>query len=275
MRVRALVAAAGAALLGLSLAACGSSGNPGSGGASGTGGSKKIVVGIKYDQPGLGMKKPDGTFSGFDVDVARYVAHQLGYSDGQITFKEVKSADRENYLQNGVVDIVVATYSITDTRQEKVDFAGPYYVAHQDLLVRADDTSITGPHTLQGKKLCSVKGSTSAQTVQDKFASKVQLQQYGSYSDCIPALLSKAIDAVTTDDVILQGYAAQHAGELKVVGQGFTDEKYGIGVKKGSDLKAKIDTAIKQMETSGSWKTALVENLKLTDAQVPTPPAIQ
>jgi glutamate transport system substrate-binding protein len=275
MRVRALVAAAGAALLGLSLAACGSSGNPGSGGASGTGGSKKIVVGIKYDQPGLGMKKPDGTFSGFDVDVARYVAHQLGYSDGQITFKEVKSADRENYLQNGVVDIVVATYSITDTRQEKVDFAGPYYVAHQDLLVRADDTSITGPDTLQGKKLCSVKGSTSAQTVQDKFASKVQLQQYGSYSDCIPALLSKAIDAVTTDDVILQGYAAQHAGELKVVGQGFTDEKYGIGVKKGSDLKAKIDTAIKQMETSGSWKTALVENLKLTDAQVPTPPAIQ
>ena len=127
-----------------------------------------LTIGIKFDQPGLGLRNPDGTFSGFDVEVAKYVAGQLGVSEENITFKEAPSAQRETLIQNGEVDYIVATYSITDARKEKVDFAGPYMVTGQSLLVRADNTDITGPESLNGgKKLCSVAGSTPAQNVKE------------------------------------------------------------------------------------------------------------
>lgn len=274
MNKRALATAAiGVAMLTASLAACGKSSTASKG--SGQGGTTSLTVGIKFDQPGLGKKNPDGTFSGFDVDVARYVAKQLGVSEDKITFKEAKSANRENFLEHGDVDLVVATYSITDARKLKVDFAGPYLVAHQDLLVKKTDTSITGPESLKdNKKLCSVKGSTSAQKVKDKYASGVQLQEYGSYSDCVDALLSGAVDAVTTDDTILSGYAAQHPDQLRVVGKGFSDEHYGIGLKKGSDMKAKVTAAIKAMEADGSWAAALRKNLGPAGYSVPAPVAV-
>jgi glutamate transport system substrate-binding protein len=273
MKKRAIATAAiGVAMLTASLAACGKSSTAAKGGDTS---AKSLTVGIKFDQPGLGKKNPDGTFSGFDVDVARYVAKQLGVGEDKITFKEAKSADRENFLEHGDVDLVVATYSITDARKKKVDFAGPYLIAHQDLLVKKSDTSITGPESLRdNKKLCSVKGSTSAQKVNDKYHTAVQLLEYGSYSDCVDALLSGAVDAVTTDDTILSGYAAQHADELRVVGKGFSDEHYGIGLKKGSDLKAKVTAAIKQMEADGSWAAALQKNLGPAGYAVPAPVAV-
>lgn len=162
---RSLKAGAGVAVLALALAACGGGG--GSTGASETGNqsladkaksTQKVVVGIKFDQPGLGLKQPDGTYAGFDVDVAKYVAKELGVPESGITFKEAQSAERENLIQKGEVDFIVATYSITDARKQKVNFGGPYFVAHQDLLVRSDNTDITGPDSLNGnKKLCSVK----------------------------------------------------------------------------------------------------------------------
>ena len=136
----------------------------------------KIRIGIKFDQPGLGFKK-NGTYVGFDVDVAKYVAKKLGYSEDQIVWKEAPSKQREAMLQNGDVDFIVATYSITDERKKVVSFAGPYFVAGQDLLVRKDETSIKGPEDLNGKRLCSVTGSTSAVTVKEKFASEVQLME--------------------------------------------------------------------------------------------------
>lgn len=121
----------------------------------------KLTVGIKYDQPGLGLRNPDGSFSGFDVEVAEYVAGKLGVAPENIEFKESPSAQRETLIQNGEVDYIVATYSITDARKEKVDFAGPYFIAGQSLLVKSDNTDITGPDSLNGgKKLCSVTGST-------------------------------------------------------------------------------------------------------------------
>ena len=157
----------------LSATACGGSG---SGGGSGDG--NKIVVGTKFDQPGLGLTKPDGTMTGFDVDVARYVAKELGYGEDQIEWKESPSAQRETLIENGQVKYIVATYSITDKRKEKVDFAGPYLLTGQSLLVAAANTDITGPESLQdNKKLCSVTGSTPAQRIKDKYPG-VQLQQY-------------------------------------------------------------------------------------------------
>lgn len=268
--------AAGAVALTLALTACTSSKSSSGSLIDKAKNGKKIVVGIKFDQPGLGLKNPDGSFSGFDVDVARYVAEQLGAKEKNIEFKEAKSADRENFISHGDVDLIVATYSITDARKQKVSFAGPYFIAHQDLLVKADDTSITGPESLTGNKiLCSVKGSTSAQKVKDNYAKKVQLQEYATYSDCVDALLSGAVSAVTTDDVILAGYAAQHPGQLRVVGKGFSNERYGIGIKKGDTAtQTALNSALKKMMDDGSWEASLKKNVGPSGYAIPEKPAI-
>jgi glutamate transport system substrate-binding protein len=256
------VTAASAAVLSLALAATACGSDDGDDGGSSSGGDKKITIGIKFDQPGLGQKTPQG-YAGFDVDVATYVAKKLGYDENQIEWKESKSADRETMLQRGDVDFIAATYSITPERQEKVDFAGPYLLAHQDVLIRADDTSIKSPEDLNDKKLCSVTGSTSAQNVKEKLAPKAQLQQYPTYSACLTGVQNKAIDALTTDDSILAGYAAQSQfkGKFKLGGFKMTNENYGIGLKKGSDLKDKINDALEAMVSDGSWQKAVDANL--------------
>ncbi|MET8951922.1 glutamate ABC transporter substrate-binding protein [Streptomyces sp. NPDC004393] len=260
------VTAATVAVLALATAAtaCGSGDKKDGGASSGSG--KTIKIGIKFDQPGIGQKTPQG-YSGFDVDVATYVAKQLGYSADQIEWKESKSADRETMLQRGDVDFIAASYSITPERQQKVDFAGPYLLAHQDVLLRADDNKIKAPSDLNSKKLCSVTGSTSAQNVHDKLAPKAQLQQYPTYSACLTGLQNGAVDALTTDDSILAGYASQAAfkGKFKLGGFKMTNENYGIGVKKGSDLKAKINAALQKMVSDGSWKTAVEKNFGPAD----------
>ncbi|MFF7753002.1 glutamate ABC transporter substrate-binding protein [Streptomyces sp. NPDC007971] len=263
MKLRKATAASAIALaLAVSVTACGG----GKKNDDSSGGGKKITVGIKFDQPGIGQKTPQG-YSGFDVDVATYVAKKLGYSADQIEWKESKSADRETMLQRGDVDFIVASYSITPERQQKVDFAGPYLLAHQDVLIRADENTIKSPSDLNKKKLCSVTGSTSAQNVHDKLAPKAQLRQYPTYSACLTGLQSKAIDALTTDDSILAGYAAQSQfkGKFKLGGLKMTNENYGIGVKKGSDLKAKINKALEAMVSDGSWKTAVEKNFGPAD----------
>lgn len=261
MKVRQLGAVAAASVLALSLTACGDSASDS--GASGDGGSgKAFKVGIKFDQPGLGLKE-GSTYTGLDVDVATYVAKELGHEAADIQWVQAPSAQRETLISTGQVDMVVATYSITDARKEKISFAGPYFIAGQDLLVRNDDTSITGPDSLTGKKLCSVKGSTSAQKVKDTYPG-VQLQEFGTYSECVAALVSKGVDALTTDNTILAGYAAQeqYKGKLKVVGKTFSEERYGIGIKKGDTATCeKINTAIAKMISSNEWQAAVDKNL--------------
>lgn len=248
-----VLAAVAAIACTLSLAACGE---------DETG---KIRIGIKFDQPGLGFKK-SGTYVGFDVDVAKYVAKKLGYSEDEIIWKEAPSKQREAMLQNGDVDMILASYSITDERKKAVSFAGPYFVAGQDLLVRKDDESIKGPEDLNGKRLCSVTGSTSAATVKKKFASEVQLMEQPGYAECATALFSGIVDAVTTDDIILAGLASASRGKLKVVGKPFTQEYYGVGIKKGNTkLATQINNAIAQMIQDGAWQRAVSDNTTGTD----------
>jgi glutamate transport system substrate-binding protein len=268
--LRLIAAAVLAAALPFTASAC-----AGGGGGGGGGGSDKIVIGTKFDQPGLGLKNPDGTMSGFDVDVAKYVAKQLGYNEDQIEWKESPSSQRETLIQNDQVKYIVATYSITDKRKEKVDFAGPYLLTGQSLLVKADNSAITGPESLQdNKKLCSVTGSTPAQRIKDKYPG-VQLQQYDTYSACVEALKNGAIDAVTTDEVILAGYAAQSPGVFKIVGKPFSEERYGIGLKKDdAELRTKINDALESMEKDGAWKAAFDKNLGPAGITAPAPPSI-
>ncbi|OXS34700.1 glutamate-binding protein [Streptomyces sp. XY006] len=262
MKLRKVSAAAATALvLALTATACGGD-DGGDSNGSGSGGGDKIKIGIKYDQPGLGLKEPDGSFSGFDVDVATYVAKELGYKPDQIEWVETKSADRENALSRGDVKMIAATYSITDERKQKVDFAGPYLLAHQDLLVKADSDIKEGTD-LNGKKLCSVTGSTSAQNVKKEIAPKAQLQELGGYSECIAGLQSGALDAVTTDDAILAGFAAQdqYKGQFKLTGLKLSNENYGIGVKKGdTETLNKINDALEKMVSDGAWEKAVKDN---------------
>ena len=251
MKIRRIGAAAAAVTLALGLAACGSEDD-----------GDRLKIGIKFDQPGLGLKEGND-YTGFDVEVARYVAEKMGTSADDIQWIQAPSAQRETLLETGQVDMIVATYSITDSRKEKVSFAGPYFIAGQDLLVRVDDESITGPESLEGKRLCSVTGSTSAQTLQEQVPG-VNLQEFGTYSECVSALQSNAVDAVTTDDTILAGYAAQpqYQGQLKVVGASFTEELYGIGIQKGDvDKCEQINEALTEMIDDGSWQTAFDETL--------------
>ncbi|MET4058484.1 glutamate transport system substrate-binding protein [Arthrobacter sp. UYP6] len=267
MRKTRYAAVAFAAAAALTLSACGGdSGDEAGSGATGDG--EKITVGIKFDQPGLGFK--DGNdYTGFDVDVAKYVANELGYSEDQIEWKETPSAQRENVLENGEVDMIFATYSITDARKERVAFAGPYFVAGQDLLVNADNTDITGPEDLNGKNLCSVTGSTSAQKVKDTLASDVNLLEQGGYANCVTAMQGGQIDAVTTDDIILAGLASTdaNAGKFKVVGNPFSEEKYGVGISKDSTQCEAINTAIRKMVEDGSWAEAIKTNTEGADYQ--------
>ncbi|UAK31099.1 glutamate ABC transporter substrate-binding protein [Nocardia asteroides] len=236
----------------------------------------KLTIGIKFDQPGLGFREADGSYQGYDVEIAKYVAGKLGVPPGGITFKETPTAQREAMIMNGEVDFIVATYSITDERKQKVDFAGPYFVAGQALLARNETTDITGVESLAGnKKLCSVKGSTPAQYVKDHYARDVQLVELDNYSQCVQALRSGAVDVVTADDIILAGFAGQVSGELKLVGDAFTTEKYGIGLKKGDQqTRAKINDAIEQMIADGSWHKAFENTIGPLRDSTLTPPAI-
>ena len=286
MNARRIGAVTAAAAIALGLAACGSSDSGSGSGSSGSASAdaptgKKIKIGTKFDQPGLGLKK--GTeMSGFDVDVATYVAKELGSNAGDIEWVQAVSAQRETLLSSGQVDIIVGTYSITDKRKERVSFAGPYFIAGQDLLVRADESAIKGKADLDGKKLCSVKGSTPAQKIKEKYPD-TQLQEYDTYSKCVEELANGTVDALTTDNTILAGYAAQeqYKGKLKLVGAKVSDgrENYGVGLKKGDvALCEKVNAALKKMVEDGSWQKAVDANLgpagyKAPAGNPPTPDA--
>jgi glutamate transport system substrate-binding protein len=274
-RTRTTGALALAATAALALAACSSDEGTGS---EEEGGDESITIGIKFDQPGLGFMEGD-TPSGFDVEVAKYVANELGYSEDQITWTEAPSAQRETLLSTGQVDMIFATYSITDERREQVAFAGPYFVAGQDLLVAADNTDITGPDTLDGKNLCSVTGSTSAERIKEEYSEGVNLLEQPGYAECVTALVAGQVDAVTTDDIILAGLGAQpsNAGKVKVVGNTFSEEKYGVGIPQDSDQCEAINEAITSMIDSGDWQEALDASTEGTgyvpNADLNSPPA--
>ncbi|EHR62478.1 glutamate ABC transporter substrate-binding protein [Saccharomonospora cyanea] len=282
MKIRTLTV--GLLAAGLALTACGKEGTPSdAGGSNGDGGNtaalsyevakdvtvegsptfdkmKKaghVVVGVKEDQPNLGYKDPTtGEYSGFDVEIARLVSAKLGFDPKSIEYKAVPSAGREQAIINGDVDYYVGTYTINDKRKQQISFAGPYFVAGQGLLVAKDNNDINGKDDLKGKKVCSVSGSTPIQRVRDEGLTEsgniVELQ---TYSQCVSELLNGQVDAVTTDDAILLGYAAQDPDNLKVVGESFSEEPYGIGLPKEDDaLRDKVNDILEEAMDDGTWK---------------------
>jgi glutamate transport system substrate-binding protein len=278
----------------LALTACGKEGSPG--GAEGSGVTQsaaagvtvegsptfqamtqrgRVVMGVRNDQPGLGFQDATtGQYTGFDVEIARLVAAQLGFGPDKIDYKVVPSAAREDTIERGEIDYMVGTYTINDNRKQRVSFAGPYYVAGQSLLVRADDNAITSKDTLKGKKVCSVTGSTPIQRVKDQQLTEPEnIVEFQTYSQCVDQLINNQVDVVTTDDAILKGFAAQQPDKLKVVGDTFSTEPYGIGLKKDdSALRNKINDILAAAETDGTWKKIYDGTLGKSGSPADPPP---
>ncbi len=232
------------------------------------------TIGVKFDQPGIGFLEPGADDpSGFDIEMAKIIAAELGIAPEDIEWKETVSDNREPFLENDTVDMVLASYSITDERRNIVGQAGPYYVTGQQLLVAADDDSISGPEDLEGKKVCSVTGSTSIQTVEEKYGADPI--PFDTYSDCVTQLQNGSVDAVTTDGAILLGYAAQDPENLKVVGEEFSEERYGVGYSKGdTEFCEFLTDTIEASIEDGTWEEAFEETLGQSGVETPEPPEL-
>lgn len=233
----------------------------------------KIKIGVKFDQPGIGYKKPGtDTPEGFDIEMAKIVAAALGIEPDNIQWVETVSKNREPFIQNGTVDLVLASYTINDERRKIVGQAGPYYKTGQQFLIAKDATWFTKNEDIKGKKVCSVTGSTSLDSVEQKYGAKPV--PFGSYSECVTQLKSGSVDAVTTDGAILLGYQAQDPDKVKVVGDEFTVEPYGIGYKHGDvQLCQFLNDTIEKSIKDGSWQKAFDTTLgKVEGVKKPTPP---
>ncbi|MFA4841894.1 MAG: glutamate ABC transporter substrate-binding protein [Agrococcus sp.] len=229
-----------------------------------------ITIGTKFDQPLFGLVGPDGNPVGFDVAIGSLVAAELGIPFENIEWVETVSANREPFIEQGQVDIVVATYTINDTRKEVIDFAGPYYVAGQALMVRAGNPEgITGPADVEGRPVCSVEGSTPAQRIVEEYGA--DLQATDVYSNCLDPLRNGQVVALTTDNVILAGFVDQNPGEFELVNEGetFTEEPYGIGLEKGDDeFRTFINDVLEASYEDGTYASLWEQT---AGAVLPTP----
>jgi glutamate transport system substrate-binding protein len=232
-----------------------------------------ITIGTKFDQPLFGLRGPSGEPEGFDVEIGKIIAAKLGIAPEDITWTETVSANREPFIQDGKVDIVVATYTINDERKQVVDFAGPYFEAGQTILVKEDNSDINGPDDLAGKTVCSVEGSTPAANIEEQYP-EAKLELTDAYSNCLEPLRNDQVDAITTDNVILAGFVDQNEGEFKLVGEPFTEEPYGIGLKKGDDeFRAFINDVLEESYEDGSWEKAWEDTAGVV-LETPEPPAV-
>ena len=216
-----------------------------------------VTVGTKFDQPLFGLKNLEGKPEGFDVEIAKLIAGEMGIAADKVNFIESVSANREPFIQQDKVDFVVATYTINDKRKEVVDFAGPYYVAGQDIMVaKGNPEAIAGPDDLAGKKVCSVTGSTPAENIRTNYPD-AELTEFDVYSKCAEALKNGQVQAVTTDNVILLGLISQDPEAFELVGKPFTEEPYGIGLKKGdTEFRNFINDTLEKLYQDGRWKAA-------------------
>lgn len=284
MRITKTLSLLAGAALSLSLAACGGSDTPDVEVAdspdfeAGTTMAElseagKITIGTKFDQPLFGLRGPSGDPEGFDVEIGKIIAGKLGIAPEDIEWKETTSANRETFIQNGQVDIVVATYTINDERKELVSFAGPYFEAGQTLMVLEDNDEISGPDDLAGKKVCSVEGSTPAENMRTEYPD-AELLLTDAYANCLEPLRNGQVDAVTTDNVILSGYVDQNEGEFKLVGEPFTKEPYGIGLAKDDEaFRDFINDVLEESYEDGSWDKAW-EATAGSVLDTPEPPAV-
>jgi glutamate transport system substrate-binding protein len=215
-----------------------------------------IKIGTKFDQPLFGQVGLDGKPIGFDVEMGKLIAAKLGIPADKIEWSETVSANREPFIEQGKVDLVIATYTINDKRKQVVSFAGPYYEAGQALMVNKDNDTIKKPEDVKGKKVCSVTGSTPAATIVEKYGA--ELVPAATYSACLEPLRNKQVEAITTDNVILAGFVDKEPEAFKLASdETFTKEPYGIGLKKDDTVfRNWINDQLEEFSKDGSYKKA-------------------
>ena len=283
-------AAAAAILLSSSLAACGEAGGGGGTEVEADEGCEdkfeadtrmaelaeagEITVGVKYDQPGMGFKDAASDIpTGLDVEMAKLLVADLCIDpeSDAVTWEETISDNREPYLVEGRVDLVLATYSITDERREIVGQTGPYLVTGQQILVK-EDSDVEGKEDLQGEEVCSAEGSTSIENVEKEGMVPASAPDY---SQCVEDVLNGTVEAMSTDGAILLGYAAQNEGELKVVGEEFSEERIGVGYPPDHpEMCEWINGVLQEAYDDGSWAEAFEATLGEGGAETPEPPAL-
>jgi glutamate transport system substrate-binding protein len=288
MRTKAALAGVG---LALSLAACGEAGGGGESSdveaeevesgkfEEGTKMAElaeagEITVGVKFDQPGLGFKDASSDIpTGFDVEIAKLLIADLGIDpeSDSVTWEETISDNREPYLKEGRVDLVLATYSITPERQAIVGQTGPYLVTGQRIMVK-EDSKVEGKEDLQGEEVCSVEGSTSIENVEKEGMVPASAPDY---TQCVEDVLNGTVEAMSTDGAILYGYAAENPGELKVVGPEFSEERIGVGYpKEETEMCEWINGVLQESYDDGTWADAYEATLGEGGSETPDPPAL-
>jgi glutamate transport system substrate-binding protein len=234
----------------------------------------EITVGVKFDQPGLGFKDASSDIpTGFDIEMAKLLIADLGIDpeSDNVTWEETISDNREPYLQEGRVDLVLATYSITPERQAIVGQTGPYLVTGQRIMVK-EDSNVESKEDLQGEEVCSAEGSTSIENVEKEGMVPASAPDY---TQCVEDVLNGTVEAMSTDGAILYGYAAENPGELKVVGPEFSEERIGVGYpKEETEMCEWINGVIQESYDDGTWAKAYEATLGKGGSETPEPPEL-
>jgi ABC-type amino acid transport substrate-binding protein len=213
----------------------------------------EITIGVKYDVPPFGFNNPSsGKVEGFDVDLGQAIADKLGV---KANFIEAISDNRIPFLQDGTVDLVLSTMTINAERAQEIGFSEPYYIARGRILV-PQDSDIAGVDDLAGKKVCTALGSTYEATIKEQ-APDADLQLVDSYSECLELVQNGAVDAVSTDDVILTGMIIQDDTLKLTEGDPLTTEPYGAGLPKDdAEFKEFVDGVLEEYKSGGGWAEA-------------------
>jgi glutamate transport system substrate-binding protein len=210
----------------------------------------EIRIGVKYDVPPFGFNNPQtGEVEGFDVDLGTYIAERLGVEP---VFREATTDNRIPLLVDGTIDLILSTMTITEERDLEIDFSEPYYIANGDILV-PEGSDIEGIDDLNGKRVCTALGSTYQETI-EKEAPDADLRLIDRYSECLELIQTDAVDAISTDDVILTGMVVED-DTLDILGIEYTTEPYGAGVPEGdTDFKQFVDESIAAFIDDGTWQ---------------------
>ncbi|UOT03243.1 glutamate ABC transporter substrate-binding protein [Rhodococcus opacus] len=231
----------------------------------------RLIVGTDQNTNLFSFRDPTtGTLQGFDIDVAKEIARDLFGDPSKIEYRLLTSAGRFPALENGEVDIVVKSTTITCERAERVAFSTVYFQASQRLLVHTN-SGITGPTELAGKRVCSVFDTTSLATIQ-RVAPEATIIAVPDWDDCLVTLQQGQADAVSTDDSILAGLSAQDPN-LEITGPPLEPEPYGISVNRNEpDLVRFVNGTLDRLRADGTWTRLYDHWLAPLLGPTPTPP---
>lgn len=222
------------------------------------------------------LDETTGKVYGFDAAIYLSLIRYILGDETKYDYTQMTSDTRESVLQNDNVDAVFATYSINEKRKEVISFAGPYFTTQQGILVAADNQDINGLDDLKGKKVAVQSGSTGPQVVEE-FAPEAELQEFSKDDECRAALEQGRVDAYVVDMTLHMGNVVKNPGKYRIAGDAFgPEDKYGIGLKLGSDGVDFVNAFLEKFEKDGKWadfyKICIADRTGVST--VPEPPAI-